>query len=1476
MAINPNDDYEKLAKLLYPSIEASGNVYYGQTRKLSLDELFNKDDLWFDAHIESDRPTVTHPTVSGSSDPYDSGYTVYFYWNLAGMNDCIQIRSMLDKRYGPTFDSKLYSKIVFEDYKGEERVIRDYDSHIDDEAGIFTGAAFIKYKLNISSAVINNEVNSGNFTSYEKSITLGNKSVYITELPELHQQEIGSTPETDNSVDKRNFYIFEESDGIYLYVKVCTGIIGNSNCYIGELDNSDYLSIKAIDGNINFSIYKNLSTAKYQYSYDGLSWFNFSSLEPYLLRKNESILVKCTYKEKFAVPLIHGPSDSSDDIEYVDPTTNDYYEYYGNDFDDYLKYTTFEFTKVDEDSNASIEISGNMLSLCPEPDKADQYLALFANLFKDCTLITKANIFFKNIELLDSQSPYRYWHWFYNTFSGCTSLQRCETLPAIDINAVNESYEHMFYGCHSLNRIKLADGWTSTSPYGTYDWLYCQGDGVIDGNNNDFSTTGLTRNEFHGIPRNWYYDSIHVPLNVYCTNGTVYVRLTDGSSDGSRRTFQYSQDGTNWSFWNQTDQMPLSKGNRFYFKRNDNNDNVNTQNQHTHLEITYSNGSGNSDRAELYGNIRSIVQTEDFHRQNSSKNYEYYGLFKDDAPITKAPKIPDTSLSGHACHMTFSNCTNLVEAPEIHAVTLGSNCCQTMFQNCTSLVEAPELPALTLAQSCYQSMFNGCTSLRKAPKLLAIAAKQSCYQNMFFNCRNLRSLHCDTSSDDLNSGFSSWLRGTSETAVYLDDGTSIYVSLPAILYTSNKDTAFWKGIAFLSSKIPKNWYLDNYQKLSGNKFNDDSDKKPGIVVSSGANSIENGRGILINNTIYNMLKKNPFTNKPRTLDSVVSNSTTVRHSIPASDQLVSTDTYDYVGSYNQEIWGYKSFNSPIAFRNGVYGETASLIATTSDTGENVTRLSLYDCTLNGNDASLINNPYIQLGYTVDNESNKSESVIELKANKIVIDGALETSGSSGGLIPFIPATKGPDVAINDPDKPAIGEIIRVTAQYIQQTSSDERWSDDGNWEYIGFPKQNIDYSNNGQYKIYFNENNDYRVQYARFDVESSPGDGNVYYSDSIDGDYMNWEVALPQGSAGSYTVRFGNWTICGYVAEYTDAAMPDDGPSRTEYSITVYENEWAYTSYRYYGDGSMGATLNGQGYDYTDHIAEYGTPPNQEPSLAGTYYNIPVENYKSDNDLEFVVGGGTGDWIEILPTNSVTYHNVYYNNSNSMWKIYNETTRCYINALGCDDFNTVVDGGVNEDEFRDENDNIVLDNEDSPFNANDSNWKHFGIFSNPDNSLINKYCFNGKINGITVEYIDSDDDETDIYMYNNSISGVTTSELNENTNEEAIESFGNQFVQSEPSQSLAVKNIHYGTVLTYSYSSNAWKLGSYDVKLYILPLKYYTAPSHEISYLPQYYSTIDGAQIVALTSAKTNVSGSISNPSNFFEGENVFYAQRIK
>ena len=76
MTINRNDDYEKLASILYPSIEASGNVYYGQTRKLAMDEILGKNNINFESHIE------TFNT--------DHGYDSYFNWKIGPLHGAIR------------------------------------------------------------------------------------------------------------------------------------------------------------------------------------------------------------------------------------------------------------------------------------------------------------------------------------------------------------------------------------------------------------------------------------------------------------------------------------------------------------------------------------------------------------------------------------------------------------------------------------------------------------------------------------------------------------------------------------------------------------------------------------------------------------------------------------------------------------------------------------------------------------------------------------------------------------------------------------------------------------------------------------------------------------------------------------------------------------------------------------------------------------------------------------------------------------------------------------------------------------------------------------------------------------------------------------------------------------------------------------------------------------------------------------------
>ena len=72
---NNHNDYEELASLLCPSIEASGNVYYGQTRKLAIDEIFNINDGGFESSIK---------TIRRQTDSNEDGfeYISYFCWKF--------------------------------------------------------------------------------------------------------------------------------------------------------------------------------------------------------------------------------------------------------------------------------------------------------------------------------------------------------------------------------------------------------------------------------------------------------------------------------------------------------------------------------------------------------------------------------------------------------------------------------------------------------------------------------------------------------------------------------------------------------------------------------------------------------------------------------------------------------------------------------------------------------------------------------------------------------------------------------------------------------------------------------------------------------------------------------------------------------------------------------------------------------------------------------------------------------------------------------------------------------------------------------------------------------------------------------------------------------------------------------------------------------------------------------------------------
>ena len=116
----------------------------------------------------------------------------------------------------------------------------------------------------------------------------------------------------------------------------------------------------------------------------------------------------------------------------------------------------------------------------------------------------------------------------------------------------------------------------------------------------------------------------------------------------------------------------------------------------------------------------------------------YEEMFYGCANLTQAPKLPATTLKNNCYEEMFYGCTSLAQVPELPATTLANNCYKGMFSSCTSLAQVPELPATTLAYNCYEEMFYGCTSLAQVPELPATTLANNCYYNMFYGCTSLK------------------------------------------------------------------------------------------------------------------------------------------------------------------------------------------------------------------------------------------------------------------------------------------------------------------------------------------------------------------------------------------------------------------------------------------------------------------------------------------------------------------------------------------------------------------------------------------------------------------------------------------------------------------------------------------------------------------------------------------------------------------
>ena len=237
------------------------------------------------------------------------------------------------------------------------------------------------------------------------------------------------------------------------------------------------------------------------------------------------------------------------------------------------------------------------------------------------------------------------------------------------------------------------------------------------------------------VPSKELVDDVTKPLTFKATqDGSTVALGRYGYPSGS---FQTSRDGGNtWTDYSINTAITLNTGDEVSFRAKADRSSAQTDKVYFYFAMT--------GKIEAWHNVMSMYRTSDFATYNTVVSFAFYRLFKDCASLTKAPRLP--------------------------ATTLASNCYRGMFQGCTSLTKAPYLPATSLAETCYQSMFQGCTSLTEDPNLSATKLGIRCYWQMFSGCSSLNKVHCNIPSsyntEYMSTCADGWLEGVGSTGTF--------------------------------------------------------------------------------------------------------------------------------------------------------------------------------------------------------------------------------------------------------------------------------------------------------------------------------------------------------------------------------------------------------------------------------------------------------------------------------------------------------------------------------------------------------------------------------------------------------------------------------------------------------------------------------------------------------------------------------------
>ena len=436
MTINKNDDYEKLAKLLYPSIEASGNVYYGQTRKLTLDAIFDRNDLGFKSWISTER-------VDDDSADYGYNYKTYFNWRVGPLTGRIrfEINSPINRlNYDNffvtfyNFPDIMYLNIIGLHDNDPNYILWPSDEYINARGWIYDGipssvegvdrrrdmllgTIFARYKISTTESMVKNIINSGKFNSYEKDLSCSFDGLYST-------YGFNPTNRDDFDLENRHFFIESDNTDSYIYVLIChtrLGIEGWSYytlpiepLKLTAVSNTATIKLAATEDTVG-----NLSGVKYKYKLnDDVNFQDYTFGEVITISKNQTVSFK-----QVEFPSTHNPFNANN-------------------------YVNFEFGNTD-----IISASGDLASMMPSIDDntlvVHTQIADYAayRIFYNCTQLIKA----PKISVLDKQyCTHIFDSTFYNT--GISQPPKLLPLSYYDVTSYDYSgtYNEMFSHCQNL------------------------------------------------------------------------------------------------------------------------------------------------------------------------------------------------------------------------------------------------------------------------------------------------------------------------------------------------------------------------------------------------------------------------------------------------------------------------------------------------------------------------------------------------------------------------------------------------------------------------------------------------------------------------------------------------------------------------------------------------------------------------------------------------------------------------------------------------------------------------------------------------------------------------------------------------------------------------------------------------------------------------------------------------------------------